>query len=74
VLGTTFSTQPDFAKLAESCGCHGENVVERRDIEAALTRAKAANERGQPAVVSFKVGKDRLRNTLEYFPFYNAAS
>ncbi len=74
VLGTTFPTQPDFAKLAEACGCYGENVMALDGVEDALRRAKAANERGVPAVLGFKVGRDRLRNTLEFYPFYNVAS
>jgi len=39
ILGTTFSTQPDFAKLAEACGCYGENVTALEGVEDASVDA-----------------------------------
>lgn len=70
LLGTTFPTQPDFGALARACGCHGETVTEFGEIDRALVRALEANANGQPAVVSFKVGRDRLAQTYEFYPFY----
>ena len=50
--GGTFDPPMDFAKEAEACGAHGENVRDPAEITPALRRAKEANQRGIPAVVS----------------------
>jgi acetolactate synthase-1/2/3 large subunit len=50
--GGTFDPPMDFAKEAEACGAHGENVRDPADITPALRRARDANERGIPAVIS----------------------
>jgi acetolactate synthase I/II/III large subunit len=42
----------DFAKEAEACGGYGENVRDPAEITPALKRAREANERGLPAVIS----------------------
>ncbi|HEY3614930.1 MAG TPA: thiamine pyrophosphate-binding protein [Gaiellales bacterium] len=70
ILGTEFAFQPDFAAIAEACGCHGERVEDPADVDAALARALAANERGQPAVIDFIVARERLLGTLEHYAFY----
>jgi len=50
--GGTFDPPMDFAKEAEACGAYGENVRDPAEIMPALHRARAANERGIPAVIS----------------------
>jgi acetolactate synthase-1/2/3 large subunit len=50
--GGTFDPPMDFAKEAEACGGWGENVRDPGEIRPALQRAREANERGLPAVVS----------------------
>jgi acetolactate synthase-1/2/3 large subunit len=50
--GGTFDPPMDFAKEAEACGGWGENVTDPAAIRPALQRAREANERGLPAVVS----------------------
>ncbi len=50
--GGTFDPPMDFAKEAEACGAHGENVRDPAEITPALRRAKEANQRGIPAIVS----------------------
>jgi acetolactate synthase-1/2/3 large subunit len=50
--GGTFEPPMDFAKEAEACGAYGENVRDPAEIMPALRRARAANERGLPAVIS----------------------
>ncbi len=43
MLGTDFTVQPDFAAIAEACGCHGERVERSEDLVGALERALQAN-------------------------------
>ena len=44
--------EPDFAKLAQSCGWYGEGPIEHpKDIAGALRRAIAKVKAGQPALV-----------------------
>ncbi len=70
IIATDFQVQPDFARIAEACGCHGERVDDPAEVEGALDRALAANRQGLPAVLDFVVGRERLLQTLEYFGFY----
>ena len=70
ILATEFAFQPDFAGIARACGCHGELVEDPHDVDAALARAVAANERGVPAVLDFVVARERMLQTLEHYGFY----
>jgi acetolactate synthase I/II/III large subunit len=70
ILGTEFTLQPDFAAIAEACGCHGERVEDPGEIDSAIGRAWAANERGRPAVIDFVVARERLLQSLEHYSFY----
>jgi acetolactate synthase-1/2/3 large subunit len=70
ILGTEFTVQPDFARIAEACGCYGERVDDPAAIEAALARALEANHQGTPAVLDFIVARERMLQSLEYFGFY----
>jgi acetolactate synthase-1/2/3 large subunit len=72
-LATSFEYQPDFAAVAAGCGCYGERVTAPAAIEAALRRALAANEAGQPAVLDFRVAPDRMEQSREHFNLYPAA-
>ncbi len=71
-LGTDFVVQPDFARIAEACGCHGERVEDPDEVQAALARALAANDAGVPAVIDFVVARARLLQSLEHFTAYPA--
>ena len=70
IIGTEFEVQPDFAKVAQACGCYGELVDDPTEIESALARALAANESGQPAVLDFIVARERMLQSLEHYTFY----
>lgn len=70
ILATEFAVQPDFAKIAEACGCHGERVEDPAEVDEALARALDANGRGLPAVLDFVVARERMLQTLEHYAFY----
>jgi acetolactate synthase-1/2/3 large subunit len=70
IIATDFAFQPDFAALARSCGCHGENVDEAGDVDGALARALEANAQGIPAVIDFVVARERLLGSLEHYTFF----
>jgi acetolactate synthase I/II/III large subunit len=69
-LATDFAVQPDFAKIAEACGCYGERIEDPANVAAALKRALAANERGVPAVLDFIVAQERILSTTDFYPMY----
>jgi acetolactate synthase I/II/III large subunit len=69
-LGTDLHVQPDFAKIAQANGCHGERIEASQDIVGALHRALDANRRGKPAVLDFAVGHDRMAQSTEFFPYF----
>jgi acetolactate synthase-1/2/3 large subunit len=71
-LATSFEFQPDFAAVAEGCGCYGETVVSPGEIEPAFARALAANAAGRPAVLAFRVAPDRMEQSREHFNLYPA--
>jgi acetolactate synthase-1/2/3 large subunit len=73
VIATEFEVQPDFAAIARACGCHGQRVEDPGEVDGALARALAANERGVPAVLDVAVARERLRGTLEHYGFYPQA-
>ena len=69
-LGTDFDVQPDFARIAEACGCRGERVEDPDEIDGAVARALEANAAGIPAVLDFAVARVRLLGSLEHYAFY----
>jgi acetolactate synthase-1/2/3 large subunit len=69
-LGTDFEVQPDFAAVAEACGCHGERVEDPDSLDGAVLRALGANEAGVPAVLDVAVARERLLGSLEHYTFY----
>lgn len=72
-LATSFDFQPDFAAVAEGCGCYGENVTDPGEIEAAFRRALEANAAGRPAVLAFRVAADRMVQSRDHFNLYHPA-
>jgi acetolactate synthase-1/2/3 large subunit len=70
IIDTAFTVQPDFARIAEACGCYGEKIEDPGEITPALRRALAANAAGKPAVLDFIVGRDRLQQSYDFFWFY----
>lgn len=70
IIDTDFQVQPDFAKIAEACGCYGEQITDPADVDRAIARALAANETGVPAVLDFIVARERMQQTYEHYAFY----
>lgn len=54
-IATDFEAQPDFVAVANANACYGERVTEPAGIRPALERARAANDKGIPAVLDFIV-------------------
>lgn len=54
-IAVDFEAQPDFVKMAEACGCYGEQVTEAADIRGALERGLERNLEGVPVVLDFVV-------------------
>lgn len=69
-IDTEFKVQPDFALIAQACGCHGEKVTDPAKVKAAMKRALAANKAGKPAVVDVICSRDRLEQSFDFFWFY----
>ena len=69
IIDTDFQFQPDFAALAKACGCYGERVDQPSDVKGACERALAANLKGQPAVLDFRVARERMQQTYDHFTF-----
>lgn len=69
-IGTEFKVQPDFAKLAQACGCYGERVEDPAQLSAAMDRAQQANLEGIPAVLDIIVTPERTLATREYYLHY----
>ena len=72
IIDTDFGVQPDFAKIAEACSCYGEQVTEPAEVDGAIARALAANEKGVPAVLDFIVARARMQQTYEHYAFYGS--
>jgi acetolactate synthase I/II/III large subunit len=70
IIDTDFGVQPDFAKIAEACGCYGEQVTDPEAVDGAIARALAVNETGVPAVLDFIVARARMQQTYEHYTFY----
>ena len=51
IIATEFAVQPDFARLAELCGCRGERVEKPAEIRPALERAQRSLAEGIPVVL-----------------------
>ncbi|MBN2335454.1 thiamine pyrophosphate-binding protein [Candidatus Bathyarchaeota archaeon] len=54
-ISVDYEAQPDFAKIAEACGCHGEQVTTVNEIKSSLERALKKNREGVPAVLDYVV-------------------
>jgi acetolactate synthase-1/2/3 large subunit len=67
IIDTDFKVQPDFGKIAQACGCYGEQITDPEGVDGAVARALAANEKGIPAVLDFIVARAR---TYEHYAFY----
>jgi acetolactate synthase-1/2/3 large subunit len=72
-LGTEFRSQPDFAALAQACGCFGRRVETAADLETSFADALTANNRGVPAVLDIVVAPERLQQTREHYTYYPLA-
>jgi acetolactate synthase-1/2/3 large subunit len=73
-LATEFGFQPDFAAIAQACGCYGESITEPGDIDKSFERALEANAEGRPAVLRFRVRPDRMMQSREHFNLFPAAT
>jgi len=54
-ISVDFEAQPDFAAVAEACGCYGAHIEEPEAIRPALEEAVRQNAAGVPAVLDFVV-------------------
>lgn len=54
-IAVDFEVQPDFAVVAEACGCYGEHIEEPEAVRPALEEALSQNAAGVPAVLDFVV-------------------
>ena len=70
IIDTDFKVQPDFPKIAQACDCYGEQITDPAEVDGAIARALAANERGIPAVLDFIVARARMQQTYEHYAFY----
>ena len=70
IIDTDFNVQPDFAKIAQACGCYGERITDPTDVKDAIARALTENEKGIPAVLDFIVARARMQQTYEHYAFY----
>lgn len=52
---TEFTSQPALAETAESFGCLGLRVEDRKDLKEALEKAKKANIAGRPVVIDCQI-------------------
>ena len=52
---TSLRPSPDFAAVAKASRAYGEQVLDGKDLPAALERAKAAIKSGQPALLDIAV-------------------
>jgi len=66
LTATSFGTQPDFARIAEACGCYGERVTDPEQIGPALRRALDVNEGGKPAVLDFWVAEKKSQAACDF--------
>ena len=70
IIDSDFKVQPDFAKIARACECYGEQIADPEDVDRAVARALAANEKGIPAVLDFIVARACMQQTYEHYTFY----
>src|SRR5690606_13450945 len=56
-VATDFPSGPDYVKIAEAQGCTGMLVEDPEAVEPALAAALAANRKGIPALVDFRIAK-----------------
>jgi len=56
-LGTSFSSPPDYALVAQASGAWGETVEDPDSLQLAIRKALQRVRDGQPVVLSVKVGK-----------------
>jgi acetolactate synthase-1/2/3 large subunit len=69
-IATDFAVRPDFARVAEGCGCYGETVTDPSEVKGAFERAIERNARGVPAVLDFHVAAQRLPQSRDHFNLY----
>jgi len=66
-IATDFTTQPDFAHMAEAYSCHGARIERPEEIRGALERALQANESGKPAILDCIIDPDDVSEGFEAF-------
>lgn len=69
IVATDFATATDLVAVAKASGCSAERLQEASDLRAALGRAKAANDAGQPHVLVVPV--DQSHHHAEFDRFHN---
>ena len=66
-IGVDFTAQPDFVKLAEAYGCHGETVERVSEIKQALEAALKANKEGIAAILDFRVDPEAITEGFQEY-------
>lgn len=69
IVATAFEPHVDLVAIAEACGCSAERLTDSRDLQAALERAKAANDAGKPHVLVIPV--DQGHHHAEFDRFHD---
>ena len=54
-IAVDFEAQPDFAAVADACGCFGSQITSPEGIRPALEGSLRRNEEGVPAILDFVV-------------------
>lgn len=67
VIATEFSASIDLVAVGKAAGCWATRVAEPGELDAALTEARHANERGLPAVVDVAVDATEHHASFDEF-------
>jgi acetolactate synthase I/II/III large subunit len=66
-IATSFGATFDFVGIASGAGLHAERVEQLSELIDALTRARTANDNGQPALVDIRIDPtDRHPGFIEF--------
>lgn len=68
IVATDFEPHVDLVTIAQACGCGAERLEKPADLRDALTRARAANDAGQPFVLVIPI--DQSHHHAEFDRFH----
>lgn len=73
VVATSFEPSIDIIGVAEACGCSAERLASPRDLQAAMERARAANDAGRPHVLVVPIDQSHHHAEFDRFHGYEPA-